>query len=335
MEISPVFIDYVTIRQDHIGGGLPVLNDGRVLRIDCDGEVESSTDLRCSIEGSFDSRVQIRCDGFSVEFTGNISRYGRRDNLFGYDWETTISHINALLVDLCLPPFTSGKLYDFSTRGLEYSGARVSRIDLTCNYSAGSKDSMHAVLCHMAGQHVGRQKGSLSPDSGTVEYGRGSKYVYGKLYAKYQELEKHRSKKSGSHVSQEVIDFCKTEGILREEFTLKSRFLLQNGLAFLGSISQQKLNDIYYERTQLQRLEDMKFDNLNDLPKHLRSTYVSWKYGYPLDLAKRTFYDHRKKLLAYGVDISIPNNVHYLPERVRTVELKALTAPDWYRQKYG
>ncbi|SFU27231.1 hypothetical protein SAMN05216339_1011, partial [Nitrosomonas eutropha] len=46
MEISPVFIDYATIRQDYIGGDLPVLNDGRVFRVDPDGEVEYSTDVR-------------------------------------------------------------------------------------------------------------------------------------------------------------------------------------------------------------------------------------------------------------------------------------------------
>lgn len=335
MEISPVFIDYVTIRQDYFSGGLPVLNDGRVLKVDADGEIEYSTDVRCIIEGSYDSRVQVRCDGNTVEFTGNISRYGRRDNLFGYDWQTTIARINALLCDLGLPPFTSGKLYKFADTGWSWSGARVSRIDLTCNYSTGSKDCMHAVLCHMAGQHVGRQKGSLSPDSGTVEYGRGSKYVYGKLYAKYQELEKHRSKKSGSHVSDDVINYCKTEGLLREEFTLKSRFLLQNNLAYLGAITQDNLNQIYADRTQLKRLDEMKFENFDDLPRGLKATYVSWKYGYPQNISKATFYRHRVKLLSYGIDISIPNNVHYLPERVRVVELKALTAPDWYIQNYG
>ncbi len=335
MEISSVFIDYVTIRQDYFGGGLPVLNDGRVLKVDSDGEIEYSTDVRCIIEGSYDSRVQVRCDGNTVEFTGNISRYGRRDNLFGYDWQTTIARINDLLLLLGLPPFTSGKLYKFADTGWSWSGARVSRIDLTANYSTGSKDAMHVVLCHMASHHVGRQKGSLSPDSGTVEYGRGSKYVYGKLYAKYQELEKHRFKKSGSHVSDDVIDYCKTEGILREEFTLKSRFLLQNNLAYLGAITQDNLNQIYADRTQLQRLEQVKYDDFKDLPRGLKSTYASWKLGLPLDIKRSAFYKHRKALLAYGIDISIPNNVHHLPSRVRVVELKALTAPDWYIQNYG
>lgn len=332
---SSVFIDFVTIRQEHFDGGLPVLNDGCVMKIDADGEIEYSTDVRCCIDGSYDSRVQIRCDGNRVEFTGNIARYGRRDNLFGYDWETTIARINELLISYGLPPFTSGKLYRFSDKGWTWTGARVSRIDLTCNYSTGSVDSLHVVLSHMANHHVGRQKGTLSPDSCTVEYGRGSKYVYGKLYAKYSELEHHRRRKSGSHVSDDVIDFCKREGVLREEFTLKSRFLLQNGLAYLGAIDQKNLDLIYEERTQLKRLAQVEYDDFTDLPRSLKATYASWKLGLPLGLKRSAFYRHRKALLAYGIDISVPNNVRSFPQRVRVVKLQALTAPDWYVQKYG
>src|SRR5690606_24089688 len=101
-----------------------------------------------------------------------------------------------------------------------------------------------------------------------------------------------------SHVSKEVIDYCINEGILREEFTLKSRFLLQNGLAFLGAISQSKLNDIYNERSQLIRLEKMTYDNINDLPHRLRSSYASWKLGLPVSVSRATFYRHRNELLA-------------------------------------
>lgn len=88
-------------------------------------------------------------------------------------------------------------------------------------------------------------------------------------------------------------------------------------------------------RSQLQRLEQVKYENFNDLPKHLRATYVSWKYGYPIELSRATFYKHRSALLNYGVDISIPNNVHTLPIKVKTIQLSALSAPDWYQQKYA
>lgn len=331
----PVFIDYLTIRQVHSGGNLPIINGGRVLRIDSDGEIEYLLDTRHGLEGSFDSRVEVRCDGHQVEFSGNISRYGRSDNLFGYTFAESIKRINALLASLGLPPFTAGLPFIFAEKGLTWSGAKVSRIDITCNYATGSMQDCEALLRNMAGQHVGRQKGSLSVNGATVEYGRGSKYVYGKLYCKTTELKKHRVKKSGQHVTDEVITFCESHGVIREEFTLKSRFLLQNGLAYLGSITDAKLLEVYNMRTQLQRLEAVKYENFNDLPKHLRATYVSWKFGYPIELSRAAFYRHRSALLAYGVDISIPSNVQMLPIRVKTITLTALSAPDWYVQKYA
>ena len=88
-------------------------------------------------------------------------------------------------------------------------------------------------------------------------------------------------------------------------------------------------------RTQLQRLDKVKYENFNDLPANLRATYVSWKYGFPITLKKTAFYKHRKALLAYGIDISIPNNVQMMPIKVKTIELAALTAPDWYIKKYA
>lgn len=331
----PFFVDYLTIRQSHISGGLPVINGGRVVRIDSDGEIEYVLDTRQGLEGSFDSRVEIRCDGHTVEFSGNISRYGRQDNLFGYSFTETIEKINQLIQTFGLPPFTAGELYGFTENGWTYSGARISRIDITCNYATGSMLDSEALLRNMAGHHIGRQKGSLSVNGATVEYGRGSKYVYGKLYCKTTELKRHKSKKSGQHVSEEVINYCQNVGVVREEFTLKSRFLTQNGLAYLGTITDEKLSEVYMNRSQLQRLEQVKYENFNDLPPRLRATYVSWKYGYPIDLKKSAFYNHRKALLAYGVDISIPNNVHTLPIKVKTIQLSAISAPDWYQQKYA
>ena len=79
----------------------------------------------------------------------------------------------------------------------------------------------------------------------------------------------------------------------------------------------------------------MDYETLNDLPRHLRGTYASWRNGWPLKLSLSTFYRHRRLLLAYGVDISIPAKVVPLPVRVRYVDVAALEAPNWYRQRYG
>lgn len=332
----PAFVDWVTIRQEFPKGGVPVLNDGRIMSIDSDGAIDWQVDRRFSAEGSFDSRCQVRSDGLVVEFSGNIARFNRRDNLFGYDWPETIRRINALTNLYSLPPFSSGKLYRFADHGWTWTGAKVSRIDVTCNYACGSENGLEAVIGALSGHHVGRLKGSLTPDGATIEYGRGSKYVYGKAYAKHVELQKHRSRKSGAHVDDDVISFCKSHGVLREEFTFKSRYLTQNGLSYLGAITHGALVDAYLQRSQFRRFHMVKYESFEDMPRHLRATYVSWRNGWPQgSISKATFYRHRKQLLAYGVDISVPSNVRTLPLRVRMVDVAALEAPDWYRQRFG
>lgn len=331
----PVFIDWVTVRQDHGTDGAPFLNGGKVMSIDSDGEVDYVVHKRTGLEGSFDSRCDVRSDGSVVEFSGNIARYGRRDNLFGYDWSETIRRINQLLNLYTMPPFTAGKLFRFADHGWTWTGARVSRIDATMNRTCFSYDAMEVVLKALAGQHQGRQKGVLSTDGMTVAYGAGSKYVYGKVYAKYAELMAHRRRKSGSHVDQEVIDYCRDQGVLREEFTLKSRFLTQNGMAYLGAIEQPLIVDTFLNRTQFQRFEKMTYDDIDTLPRHLKPTYVCWRDGLPQSISKATFYRHRTELLKYGVDISVPNNVHRMPARIRTIDVAALAVPEWYRRKYG
>lgn len=332
---TPLFVDWLTIRQPHPGGGLPVVNDGWVISSDASGVIEFETVKRFQAEGSFDSKMWIRCDGNSVEFHGNISRYGRRDNVFGYDWNETIRRVNELLNLFSLPSFTQGELTRYADTGWQWSGARVSRIDITMNHSAFNWTDAQQLVLLLGRHHVGRQKGQVSPDGTTVMYGYGSKYISGKCYLKAHELEAHRRKKSGEHVGQDVIDFCRDLGVIREEFTLKSRYLTQNDLCFLGQITQGELHRIYTERTQIRRLKEMTYPDLSTLSSAVRGTLARYENGEPLCLKRRTFYRHRKALLPYGIDISIPNNVKKFSPPLRVIERAALVAPEWYRKKYG
>lgn len=79
----------------------------------------------------------------------------------------------------------------------------------------------------------------------------------------------------------------------------------------------------------------MTYESFDELPRHLRATYVCWRDGLPQQLSRATFYRHRQELLKYGVDISVPSNIKTLPIRIRTVDVAALEAPDWYRTKFG
>ena len=305
------------------------------MSVDSDGSIDYIVEKRVGMQGSFDSRAEIRSDGSIVEFSGNIARFNRRDNLFGYDWPETIRRINQLLNLVSIPPFTQGKLYRFADSGWTYTGARVSRIDVTMNRACFSHDAAVILLEQLAKHHVGRQKGRLSTDGATVEYGRGSKYVYGKCYSKHAEFLAHRNKKSGSHVDQEVVDFTHRLGVLREEFTLKSRFLTQNNLAFLGQITHNELVEVFMNRTQFKRFEKIEHDTLKDLPVRLQRTYSSWLLGMPIKLSKATYYRHRLDLLKYGIDVSVPCTGQIIPIRVKTIEVAALQVPDWYRTRYG
>lgn len=332
----PLFIDWLTIRQVHEGGGLPRVSDGWMTSTDADGAIQYELVKRSEIEGSFDSRSFLRCDGSVIEFHGNVARYGRRDNVFGYTWPETIRRVNDLLNLHSLPPFTAGRLLRYADTGWHYTGARVSRIDVTMNYAAFSERDAQAVLLKLGQHHRGRQTGTVMPDQSTVTFGYGSKYASGKVYLKHVELEKHRRTKHGAHVDGEVIEFCRRVGMLREELTLKSRFLTQNGLCFLAQITTEELMRVYRARSQIGRLKEMEISDTAHLSAAAMGTLARWERGEPHGLKRATFYRHRREILgALGIDISVARSVVEFKQPVKVVEVQALVAPDWYRRKYG
>lgn len=332
----PLFIDWLTIRQHHPDGGLPCISGGLVVHSDEDGVVERQTLKRKALEGSYDSRSVIRCDGNVVEFDGNISRFGRRDNLFGYQWQETIARVNRLMNLYSLPPFTPGDRMRYADRGICWTGARMSRIDITTNYAAFTERDAQAVLLALAQHHAGRQRGTVSSDQSTVMYGYGSTYVSGKVYIKWTELRDHLRKKSGSHVDPEVIDFCKRLGVLREEFTLKSRYLTQTGLCWLGEITDEVLDGVYRGRTQFKRFHEMELTDTSQLSASARGTLARYEQGEPHGLRKSQFYAHRREILKVcGIDIGVPRNVEKVQLPIKVVEIQKLVAPEWYRDKHG
>lgn len=97
------FTDWLSIYQRHYRNDLPKVSDGAVMRIDKHGEVDTVTLKKSRIEGSHESAVFIRCDGETVWFEGNVSKWGRPDNLFGYTFLQCLEIINGLLQRHGLP----------------------------------------------------------------------------------------------------------------------------------------------------------------------------------------------------------------------------------------
>lgn len=94
------FCDWITIHQEH-ALEFPNVNDGHVISFNIDGSEEWTADKYFPITGSHDTAFRLRVTsegGYTlVSLSGNISRFGRLDNVFGLSIRQTVNKINDLL----------------------------------------------------------------------------------------------------------------------------------------------------------------------------------------------------------------------------------------------
>lgn len=354
---SDVFCDWLSIYQHHPEGLAP-LNDGAVFKYSADGELECMTLKKARIGGSHDTSVYIRCDGSTVMFEGNVSKFGRKDNLFGYSFDQCIERVNLLLSKLNLPPFTIGNpSHRQLTNGQwekVYSGARVSRIDVTQNFCAGSSSRAAAFMTWLGTQQASRMKTHVYGHGETVEFGGGSRFVYTKAYLKAAELIKHAKKlkrevdieingetfkglgsaKEIDPYVQDLADWCDSVGLVRWESTYKSTWLIQNNQQYLGAIDMAVIYKDFEKRKEVFTRSNIDFDDMSVLPAKLLAVYRMWAAGDDITskYSRSQFYKHRKALLGYGVDIAIRGKVTSLPIRTRVLTLSHAIPPLFYQR---
>ena len=337
------FCDWISIYQQH-ACSLPRLCDGAFISIDKDGNTVNTTLKKLKVEGSHETRVFIRCDGGTVYFEGNVSRFGRPDNVFGYSFLDCIQKINNLIVGYGLPAFTSGDRFITNWRGnprSEWTGAIVTRVDLTENFATGSRDDAIAFMHWLQGQQVSRLKTGTYGDYETVDFGRGSRRVYSKAYLKSSEIRRHL--KGDLSYLGKLADWCDEVGLIRFETTYKTTKLHDMGCHFLGGFDMKQLEFDFEERKEVLTRCSAESDDFSKLPKNILATYRMWQAGDDITskLKRSQFYVHRKALLPYGVDISVKSNVIKFQPRTRVIKLGPVRKPDWYelpeieRKKYG
>lgn len=352
-----VFCDWLTVYQDHPDGGLPILNDGNVVRFEPDafrqsidfetGEVRPMFDAtkaeycvsrRMEHEGSFETKVSVRCDGRRVELSGNVGRFGRPDNLFGLKVLETIERANQILAVLGLPPFTCVERAGFYARtdSAMKPNAVITRVDLTANFSAGSREAAFRVLNWMSGQGTARNSGKNPRNYGNgVTWNEGSKRHYEKLYFKADEL--------GQYVTDEVKQYCEENGILRYEVSLKARELADRGLqSMVGWAGTSKEgtrmeNVIYGKFAEVLTRNQVTVTEIQDIPGKLgliARSYLNGENPYEsIQAGKSTVRRWRSQLMAYGLDIAQPIDVTRLTTRIRVIDLQPVAAPHWYNRE--
>lgn len=331
---APFFVDWLTITQEWPECGLPLVHAGVVWAADEQGQVQWRTTRRVQHEGSFETSIAVRCDGCRVEISGNLGRFGRPDNVFGFGLDECIRRANAILAEYGLPAFTAGGRHHRVGRdgqvSVVWTGARISRIDLTANYETGSPDNARAFLQYLGTQHKAKQRGRTVGQGTTVEWGRGSRRQYWKCYDKATEMVAHGC------TDVRLIQHCQAVGLVRLEGTIRSNALTEIGAAFLGDYltgwAMPQLIRLFEESSSLLSRAEKTTDDLDNLPRTLRGTARDYLAGMDLRsvLSRRTFYRHRQDLLPFGIDIAMTNVAPFKP-RVQVIQLKPAVRPSWYQ----
>lgn len=344
-ENSSIFVDWITIKQIH-SEDLPVINSGHFFSVARPGrlhlsqvefdDIDFTVSKRYMHEGSYSTAISLRCDGTTVELSGNVGRFNRADNLWGFTFEEIINRCNKILSLYDLPPFTAGKSYFSQTSSkLEWTGAIITRLDVTCNYASLGQENAKKVMIWLSSQKIGRMQNKVCPDGNSVIVGRAgknsSKYLNHTFYNKYEEFLAHSKKNKDT--PELVQDYCFQMGIIRSEIKLFSRYLTQNRLRFLGEITHKRLIEHYLARENeaIKRRMKINTSTLENIPFPYRGTVLAWKDGHNLStMSKRSFYRHRKFLIEYGIDISVPFKKVNDTTKIEVIKIVPVSPPEWY-----
>lgn len=331
-----VFCDWLSIYQNHFtAGGVPLVNDGHVFSIDQDGEVKWDVPSKLVHRGSHETSIRIRSDGNRISLEGNIGRFNRSDNLFGYTVAECVQLANLVLAKFDLPPFSDSKpmmlvIKGGEDGGYQATGAVITRVDLTCNWATGSAGNVEQFIRYLQGFKSGRQEPTNYKGTG-VAWGVGSKYWYAKVYDKAGEYFRQCGKKSKAF-DEQLFQFMQSSGIARHEIELKSRYLKQNNLWRLSQWGFGMEERVYALFNDV--IEGQSYvDSFLEIEGRAGELAVAWRDG--ADLKKRlstaTYYRYRKLLLKYNIDIAIPSNIKRLQSRVEVITLAPAVIPSWYQ----
>jgi hypothetical protein len=152
-----------------------------------------------------------------------------------------------------------------------------------------------------------------------------------KVYIKALEMEAHGVNTGRSY------EYARDNGIIRLELELKRRELSDLGWSdfaeFLKGWNMGQVHKLFadYEKVLSMSAIPNDADFIDSLPlKHraIAAVFLSGRDVRSL-CSRATFFRHRKALLDYGIDIS-DERPERLNTKVKTVEIHAVTAPEWY-----
>ncbi|WP_187364466.1 phage/plasmid replication domain-containing protein [Aeromonas hydrophila] len=368
-----MFFDWMTMEQD-FGFQLPLLDGNAYARLVVEGgEVVESGSLSSpafSHKGSHCDSVLIKVNGSSIRMSGNPSRWGRIENLWGYtSVDPMVSVYNAILRDIygnCdrIPQFTKcTKLYYAQGSACEVigaDGAIIRELHVTENISVGAGNERDYIsgLSTLRYRHSGPR---LHPDGNTVDWLTklgNADLIYPSVYNKGYEMELHSlgkiARKFGDDSNemrhlQNIIGYCRSVGLVRFEQKLKSRYLQRNDLQYWGLSDYSPLETLMNDFINIDQklsVTSMDFETISerlltlgivDTTRAANTTAMyalQWMHGQNFDLSKTQIQTHRARLRKIGIDIATKCNVSkFSPIFVtarREVKSNIAVPPNWY-----
>lgn len=350
---STPFIDWIDLFERKGQDTLPEVGEGRKLMTDMEiTKSESETVRPLKFEGSHSTNVRVWSDGTSMAVDGNVGRYGRPDNVWNLDWEDTLAKANEITAAHGLPAFDAGIHYikdsvskHDAERGIfeGWTGARVSILHVTQNFSAGSHEMARELFRYVGGLRAARISKSRLGET-TLVWGAGKATKQVELYLKGPELLAHAKGDAAKKAVKEsdLYQFCMDVGLVRVECKWKRNFLRDHGLNYVGGISMGKLTALYNKETAflLDAQPDRVAHLVDAMPKKLRLYALSWMDGRDVAglLSRAQFYRVAKGLREYGIDIAEPrlvssnaeSDLQKMLDTLPKFALRPLTMPEWY-----
>lgn len=324
-----IFCDWFTASEFHPEKRFPALVSGVAAQFDGQGNCRFERAIPARHTGSFETSVGIYCDGHRVGLSGNVGRFGRADNLFNLGWGATRKKADRILSAFSLPALQSrpAEVRPAHDGAPDLRGGTLARVDLTCNFSAGSDAQARRVIQWLAGQSLKRAKRGYSGDQ-SVWWSNTRMML--KAYRKGPEM-----KARGGDA--ELIEWANDCGIVRVEVELKRRELQERGLREIGEVTQDKLEAVFHECIEPFRRVDSSDepDILAAIPSRSRAYAAAWLAGQDIRLlcSQATLYRHARVLRDYGLDVLEPRNIERFPVKVRVIDLAPVSVPDWYLKR--
>lgn len=289
-----MFFDWLEIEQT-FDQPLPLLDGNAYLRLVVEqGEVVQDNGIASpaySHKGSFCDSVLIRASGNRLFMSGNPSRWGRLENLWGFTTVDQCVHkFNEILREVYgrfdfVPQFTKCTEIFYRDDSFEggspmqrigADGAIIKGLHTTRNFTVGAENEKK----YISAVSTLSYRNSI-PHLFTNSYGcdwkskkNNSALIYPCVYAKGNELELHSlpkvTKAFGSESDevehlQRVIDYCWSVGLVRYELKFKYRYLQREGLQYWGKSDYSRLETVMSEFTSLDQklsVSNMKFENI-------------------------------------------------------------------------